>query len=60
MDPDLPALLAIANEHLIVSLGPDLGFIEKNIDPKRTAGAPLTFNAMTDADHDRFACGFRS
>jgi hypothetical protein len=47
MIPNLPALLAVTNEDLIVSLGSDLGFIEINIDAVRRAGAALTFGAMT-------------
>src|SRR5271166_1886741 len=60
MEPNYPALLAVANVDLAYSFGSGLGLLEIDTDAKGRAGAPLTFAAMTSDDEDRFAYGFHS
>ena len=60
MEPNFPALLAVANVHLAYSFGSGLGLLEIDTDAKGRAGAALTFAAMTSDNEGRFAYGFHS
>jgi len=57
-EPDLPALLDLANVDLAGSFGSNLGLLEIDTDAEGCACASLTFEAVTSDDGGGFARGF--
>ena len=58
MEAEFSSLLSVANIGGARAIRADIGFLEKRGCTKRSAGASLTFDAMTGDDRDRIGTRF--